>query len=784
MSHPVFAKALKSAPVVKGRTSSTSAANGLRIGEPNDTFEQEADRVADEVLAGTRAPTWSLASVHLGQVRRQPAPTPSASALQRKCACGGTAGPDGECEQCKKKREASLQRKSNGAAGPSMAPPIVHEVLRSPGQPLDTATRRLFEPLFGHDFGHVRVHTGPQADKSARSVSAVAFTVGNHLVFGDGRFAPHSDPGKRLIAHELTHTLQQAGASHALSDTPTRLTGNGSLGPRVQRQGTGSGGSSCSAEICFASIKRFGLGTLGLKHAILNVNNGSSLQHAEVDPDFHQPAGMLHSHVVIAAGRKDGDSCQTLPATCAEASAMIAAANEYESKDVIYDPSTRTGPNSNSFAEWTLTKAGLKSGSVSVPFGASGWDYFNSNPAERTDPPHVIRGTPTPVGSSAKTATGAACTKAFKPATSAADYVALVREAETRMSAAGISTNPEKIKVLRGLYYGTPWSLDFAKEKSASRIAGFQTFTGTGVKYPRDPVSLFDCGLYEALQLSQDITAKSGKVDIGHLMIALDARNAAVSIPGTGLPPVSTPNLPFPGFGGSGVEIVTWLGDLGGGAASLALDRARSPKSPPPVSNKFTGTDYGAASNLEGDVAGFVVARGSGASSGGADVPAIPPGKGIADALDDYFGAAPAAASTAWDQRAKTFLTIYGGTFDAAGNLTNSGTVIDTFADKIESFACQYLAQRKADSSAKISDTEFLDAADNIRPCSREVAETFVNTLIDTSKTPGLALKATRFAATKPASPGACPVITGALRLKIRARQLFPLLPMFPGGGQ
>lgn len=769
----------------------------LAIGAINDPLEAEADAIAERVM-------------RLADPALPPASLSGEPVLQRKCACQGTGTQCKECEEAERGKKLhrkaqttgvsheappkTLQRKAAGPAELSVAPPIVHDLLNSPGEPLDRATRDFMEPRFQRDFGHVRVHTGSRAAESARSVNALAFTVGDHISFGEGQYAPHSVKGKNLIAHELTHTLQQGRALHLMpvdllmrpvqdefeqearrngrsiaAGTLAKHTDIANSGLRLQRQGAGSAGKSCSVEICFASIRRFGLGTVGLKHAILNIDEGSGPKHIEVDPDFHQPVGMLHSHVVSAAGRKEGADCRTLPATCAETSAVVAAANEYESRDIVYDPSTKTGPNSNSFAEWTLAKAGLKTSSVSVPFGASGWDYFISNPIERTDPPHVIRTTPTPAGTSAKTGAGAACTKVFKPATTASDYVGLLREAESRMTAAGVSTNPEKIKILRGLYYGTPWSLDFAKEKSASRIVGFEMFTGTGVKYPRDPVSLFDCGLYQALQLSQDITAKSGKVDIGHLMIALDARNATV----LGQP---VPNLPFPGFGGSGVEIVTWLGDLGGGAASLALDRARSPKSPPPVSSKFTGTDYGAASNLEGDVSGFLVARGSAASSGGADVPSIPAGKGIADALDDYFGASGKAPSTAWDQRAKTFLTVYGGTFDATGNLTNAGTVIDTFADKIESFACEYLTQRKADSSAKISDTQFLDAADNIRPCSKEVAETFVNTLVDVSKSPGHALQATAtsFAKTLPPSAGACPLATGALRLKLEAKKLLP----------
>ena len=89
------------------------------------------------------------------------------------------------------------------------APAIVHEVLRSPGQPLDAATRTFFEPRFGRDFSQVRVHAGAAAEQSARDVNAHAYTVGHNIVFGAGRFAPGTNEGRRLIAHELTHVMQQ-----------------------------------------------------------------------------------------------------------------------------------------------------------------------------------------------------------------------------------------------------------------------------------------------------------------------------------------------------------------------------------------------------------------------------------------------------------------------------------------------------------------------------------------------------------------------------------------------
>ncbi len=128
--------------------------------------------------------------------------------LQRRCACGGTVGPDGECAACRAKHLA-LRHVAAAKGGPTVAPPIVGEVLRSPGTPLDAATRAVMEPRFGHDFGRVRVHTDARATESARAVGALAYTVGRDIVFGGAHYAPTSSAGRRLIAHELAHVVQQ-----------------------------------------------------------------------------------------------------------------------------------------------------------------------------------------------------------------------------------------------------------------------------------------------------------------------------------------------------------------------------------------------------------------------------------------------------------------------------------------------------------------------------------------------------------------------------------------------
>ena len=98
-----------------------------------------------------------------------------------------------------------------------MAPAAVHQVLQSPGSPLPASARRDAEQRLGHDFGRVRVHTDAQAAESARAVEAHAYTVGSHVVFGTGRFAPSTSSGRHLLLHELVHTVQQTGSGAGIA---------------------------------------------------------------------------------------------------------------------------------------------------------------------------------------------------------------------------------------------------------------------------------------------------------------------------------------------------------------------------------------------------------------------------------------------------------------------------------------------------------------------------------------------------------------------------------------
>lgn len=221
----------------------------LAIGKPGDRFEREADRVADQVMQTANAGVESrtTTSSETGSLRRAAdeteAPPPPAGAEQKEGAA--KAEPEEEEAESKAQHVATMLLESDnledgtGASaspGHSNTPPQTEPVnqepvqarelpgqtpavssteefgiasLRGGGQPLSPSSRAFFESRFGHDFSHVRIHTGPAVGELAQAVQAKAFTVGRDVVFGQGHYQPESRSGQWLIAHELAHVVQQ-----------------------------------------------------------------------------------------------------------------------------------------------------------------------------------------------------------------------------------------------------------------------------------------------------------------------------------------------------------------------------------------------------------------------------------------------------------------------------------------------------------------------------------------------------------------------------------------------
>lgn len=485
----------------------------LAISKPGNEYEQEADLIAEQMM-------------------RTPEPQ-----MQLACPCGGG------CRKCQtqflvdRKEHVQTKRKDSSAAT-GTAPPLVYKALTSPGSPLDSPTRAFFEHRLGQDLSQVRVHTDNAAARSAAGINAKAYTVRQHVVFGEGRYQPHSDSGKRLLAHELVHTLQQA--------------------PELLREGT-------------------------------------------------------------------------------------------------------------------------------------------------------------------------TCTRTFTRARSFSAYINLVREAETKLIAAGYTSVEDRIHVLRGIYYGTTWSADYAVERSPVRNAGFQLYTASTT--PDDPRPILNCGLFGALRDSQDLTDGRRRVDAGHLMIGLDARRSVTARTAT-----------IPTQGGTGLDISTWLGDLGGGAGMLAFRRVTAPATS--AMTVFRGTDFGGPINLEGDVAGFVVARDTTATPTGPVGLTLTGTATIADALTAYLlPTSTGGTRTEWNNRCRTFMLMKGATFDHTGALNNRSGFISALKNQIEGFACWYLVNRLRQ-TGRLSISTLRTASLHISGAAEEVATVFVDALDACQSTPGSNLAA------------------------------------------
>ncbi|WP_259070972.1 eCIS core domain-containing protein [Mucilaginibacter sp. X4EP1] len=158
----------------------------LTVNQPNDVYEQEADHMADKVMRMADP-----------SVNQQAFFKPAYTHIQRKCQA---------CEE----EDKFVHRKENSQSETdSTGLDSYVSSLGSSGQSLPASSRQFFEPKFGHDFSNVKIHTDSVAAKSAQSISALAYTSGNNIVFNSGQYSPDSDSGKRLMAHELTHVVQQ-----------------------------------------------------------------------------------------------------------------------------------------------------------------------------------------------------------------------------------------------------------------------------------------------------------------------------------------------------------------------------------------------------------------------------------------------------------------------------------------------------------------------------------------------------------------------------------------------
>ena len=223
----------------------------LKIGQPRDAYEQEADRAAEQVMRMPSAQTWSTALY----IRRKPLVRATAEGELPEREGSESHIPLGACRELAPSKQESttyepslvckllilgcrllipdrLLARETRRTEVSAAGQTEINGMQGGARPLPQSARDFFEPRFGHDFGAVKVHDDARAAGAARTLTARAFTIGDHVVFGSGEFSPQTGDGRRLLAHELAHVVQQRNGSsetppiqiqRTLNNEPTRL---------------------------------------------------------------------------------------------------------------------------------------------------------------------------------------------------------------------------------------------------------------------------------------------------------------------------------------------------------------------------------------------------------------------------------------------------------------------------------------------------------------------------------------------------------------------------------
>jgi len=514
----------------------------LSVGAVNDPLETEADAVANKVMS-----------------------MPETKIVQRKCDhCE-------EEEKLQRKPLASFVQRKESSSGMIASSEVSNTIntLKGSGTNMDPHTQSFMENRFGSDFSDVKIHTGNEAIQMNRELNAKAFTTGSDIYFNEGRYQPGTSDGKQLLAHELTHTIQQE-----------------------------------------------------------NTQSKKSIQK-----------------------KNDSD-----------------------------------------------------------------------------------------------------CPAKYSKASNFKDLVKLVAEAEKELISCGYTTIEERVHIIRGLYYGTTWSMDYDVEKSPVRNLAFNV-PYTGSTEPDDPRKCLDCSLIDALKKSAEVTDGKRSFDFGHAIIGMDARRSVVAR-----------NINIPTQGGTGLDIVTWLGDLGGGAGMLSIRRMTDPTRR--VKTVFTGSDFGGAVNLEGDIGGFLLARDTTSSSiSNLDFT----GKTyLWETLDNYLD--PAAKGSDWNNRCQLFLAMLGGTFTGT-TLTNRSTLETSLAGKIRDFGLWYMINRLRQTGT-FSKKTATDASKHLVGASSEVTKVFLD--IMTSCATGAITTLKPVSDPAPTAPGnALSEVEGFFSTKEKAEDLY-----------
>ncbi|MBP1771601.1 MAG: hypothetical protein H6P99_764 [Holophagaceae bacterium] len=307
----------------------------------------------------------------------------------------------------------------------------------------------------------------------------------------------------------------------------------------------------------------------------------------------------------------------------------------------------------------------------------------------------------------------------------------LLEEAADRLQHHGLSPL-QRIHILRGLYYGTSHSLDFERRNSRLRNWGFNIYLQASS--PPDPTPMLGACLVRSLKDTTVVWHGDRRVDAGHILVGLEARTR-----------LGATRLPLWGQGGTGLELGTWLGDLGGAAGLLVLQRLEDPAARA-VPLLFSTRTYDLRPNLEGDVAGYLVARNP-IVTGRVSMVRAERFVSVAQSLEDYTKE----PESDWADRWEIFTRLLGGELGPAGRLLRRQELLAWVRRKTRRFMIWYLLYRLRD-AGRLSQAALIEASRHVEGAAVELAELFL-TVIEQGLNPGSSQALPDLPASPPGSP-------------------------------
>ncbi|HEY0184349.1 MAG TPA: DUF4157 domain-containing protein [Rhodopila sp.] len=587
----------------------------LKIGPVDDPLEHEADRVADQVMD---MPAQGMAL------------TAAPPQVSRKCdACEAE-----EAENLQRKEvRTGAHRPSDSAMSSAVAPTFADSTfagLPGTGAPLEPGTRGFFESCFGRSFGDVRVHVDQAADAAARSIDALAFTIGRDVVFSAGAYSPGTQSGRRLIAHELTHVVQQRGSGPWVQRAPAcppRPSGE------AAQSRTPAGILPTNVALTSSTISQLDVMDFAVNSANLPFGTTS-------DPQWQRAisimAGDPSIRIQVAAFTDcAGGEAENVSLRRERANTVVSALPAEVRRKILFNIpiSTSTFIDTNAAPEGRARNRAVR---IS----------FTSVPPRGTDPCDML-----------------------SRAANIDEYIFLVHCLETRLKLTAPADAPKALSALRQIYFGTAaWSL---KPHSVWGAVIESPAWSPGA----DPTPQLGPSLMAALKASDVI----GPVDVSHLMTGLEAMmnpHNVERLPGL-ITATTVPNE----------EWATWAGDVGSAAAEWVVDTAFTAPATP-LRQKDYFTRFAGDDDLRGDLDAFAMR--AGLSTGGAPsshlTQALRLTGTLSEDLRQYYRLTGSAPGLSRAHATRDFIEAYGGTLSGS-TVTNRAVFAARLRPSVSQFA-------------------------------------------------------------------------------------------------